>query len=59
MRTEKLSTGDSVTVVSGIYEGVKGTVEDIQLECSVIRLRDAEGEAVYALADTVQKLGEI
>jgi hypothetical protein len=59
MSTEKLRTGDSVTVVSGIYEGVRGTVEDIQLECSVIRLRDAEGESVYALADTVQKLGEI
>ena len=59
MSTGNLSTGDSVTVVSGIYEGVTGTVEDIQLECSVIRLRDAEGEAVYALADTVQKLGEI
>ena len=59
MSTGNLSTGDSVTVVSGIYEGVTGTVEDIQLECSVIRLRDAEGESVYALADTVQKLGEI
>lgn len=59
MRTDKLSTGDSVKVVSGIYEGVQGTVEDIQLECSVIRLRDAEGESVYALADTVRLLGEI
>lgn len=59
MSTEKLRTGDSVRVVSGIYEGVRGTVEDIQVECSVIRIKDLSGESVYALAETVKLLGEI
>ncbi len=58
MSTGNLSTGDAVKVVSGIYKGVQGTVDDIQVECTVVRIKDAEGENVYALADTVEKLGK-
>lgn len=57
MTTIELSKGDAVKVVSGIYKGVEGTVGDIQLECSVVRIKDKEGENVYALAETVTKTG--
>lgn len=57
MTATKLTKGDRVKVTSGIYEGTEGTVDDIQLECSVVRIRDKEGENVYALAETVEKMG--
>lgn len=57
MKPNELTKGDAVKVVSGIYKGVEGTVDDIQLECSVVRIKDKEGENVYALAETVEKTG--
>lgn len=57
MSTEKLKLGDSVKVSSGIYQGVHGTVSDIQDECSVVRIKDTNGENVYALLETVVKEG--
>lgn len=57
MTATELSKGDRVKVVSGIYKGTEGTVDDVQLECSVIRIVDKEGENVYALAETVKKMG--
>lgn len=57
MTATKLTKGDRVKVTSGIYKGTEGTVDDIQLECSVVRIRDKEGENVYALAETVEKMG--
>jgi hypothetical protein len=55
MPTEKVSTGDHVKVVSGIYAGSEGFVEDIQVECTVYRIKDREGENIYAMADSVVK----
>lgn len=57
MKANELSKGDAVKVVSGIYKGAQGTVDDVQEECSVVRIRDSKGENVYALAETVQKTG--
>ena len=57
MKANELTKGDAVKVVSGIYKGAEGTVDDIQVECSVIRIRDDKGENVYALAETVEKMG--
>lgn len=57
MTTDKLTKGDKVKVTSGIYKGTQGTVDDVQLECSVVRIVDKEGENVYALAETVEKMG--
>lgn len=56
-KADKLAKGDAVKVVSGIYKGAEGTVDDIQVECSVIRIQDKEGENIYALAETVEKTG--
>lgn len=53
----ELTKGDRVKVVSGIYKGTEGVVDDVQLECSVVRIMDKEGENVYALAETVKKMG--
>lgn len=50
MTANELKKGDAVKVVSGIYKGVTGTVDDLQAECSVVRIKDTEGENVYALA---------
>lgn len=57
MKANELSKGDAVKVVSGIYKGAEGIVDDIQVECTVVRIKDREGENVYALAETVEKTG--
>jgi transcription antitermination factor NusG len=54
---EKLDIGMKVIVTSGIYKGAEGIVADIQAECSVVRIRDKEGDNVYAVLETVQKVG--
>ena len=58
MPLEKVSTGDHVKVVSGIYTGSEGYVDDIQVECTVYRIIDREGEFIYALADSVVRTPE-
>lgn len=50
-----LAVGDHVRVTSGIYEGAQGTVDDLQPECSVMRIETTEGVA-YSLIDEVQKV---
>lgn len=57
MSTDELKLGDAVKVTSGIYEGVLGTVGDLIVECSVVRIEDTNGDNVYALRDTVVKQG--
>lgn len=50
-----LAVGDQVRVTSGIYAGAEGTVDDIQPECSVMRIETQEGVA-YSTFDAVQKV---
>jgi transcription antitermination factor NusG len=57
MKADNLAKGDKVKVTKGVWKGSEGTVDDIQVECSVIRIKNKEGENVYALAETVEKTG--
>lgn len=50
-----LAVGDQVRVTSGIYAGAEGRVDDIQPECSVMRIDTPEGVA-YSTFDAVQKV---
>jgi hypothetical protein len=50
-----LSEGDPVRVTSGVYEGSEGIIEDLQPECSAIRIHTKAGN-VYALLGCVEKI---
>ena len=54
MTTNTMRVGNKVEVLKGPFAGETGTVEDIQPQCSVIRIKAAEGDTVYALIDTVR-----
>jgi transcription antitermination factor NusG len=47
--------GDPVRVTSGVYKDAEGIVEDLQPECSVMRVRTNSGN-VYALLNAVEKI---
>ena len=55
--TTTYAVGDTVRVTSGIYKDAEGAVEDIQPECSVMRIETNEG-AAYAFWDSVQKVNK-
>ncbi len=50
-----LIEGDPVRVTSGVYEGAEGIIEDLQPECSAIRIHTKAGN-VYAILGTVEKI---
>lgn len=56
MTTQELSTNDTVEVVNGLWKGTRGVIEDIHRESSVVRIRDLQGEAAYALKDDVKRI---
>ena len=44
-------------ITSGTYKGAEGVIEDLQPECSAVRILTKTGHA-YALLDAMQKLGQ-
>jgi hypothetical protein len=55
MKTAKFLRGDAVRVDSGVYAGAEGVIDDIQPECSAVRIHTKSGNA-YAFLDAVSKL---
>lgn len=50
-----LTEGDPVRVTSGVYEGAEGIVEDLQPECSAVRVHTKAG-IVYAYLEAIAKI---
>lgn len=50
-----LKQGTFVRVLAGAYKDTVGVIEDIQPECSAVRIGTREGNA-FAFADAVQVL---
>jgi ribosomal protein L24 len=57
MTTNTMRVGNKVEVMEGPFKGSSGTVEDIQPQCSVIRIRDG-ADSIYALIDTVRPVAD-
>ena len=55
MKEAKFSEGDPVRVTSGVYEGAEGVVEDLQPECSAVRIRTKSGSA-YGFIGMIDKI---
>jgi ribosomal protein L24 len=53
MTTNTMRVGNKVEVADGPFKGSAGTIEDIQPQCSVIRIKSTDGDNIYALIDTV------
>lgn len=56
MKADELSKNDSVEVTRGLWAGLRGFIEDIHPESSVVRIRDWQGEAAYALKADVKRI---
>lgn len=54
MKTSLLE-GDPVRITSGVYEGAEGILEDLQPECSAVRIHTDKGNA-YAYLETISKI---
>lgn len=50
-----LVEGDPVRITSGVYEGAEGIVEDLQPECSAVRIHSKTGN-VYAYLEHTAKI---
>lgn len=57
MTTNTMRVGNKVEVLKGPYAGETGVIEDIQPQCSVIRIRSGQ-DSIYALIDTVQPVAD-
>lgn len=57
MTTNTVRVGTKVEVTDGPFKGATGAVEDIQPQCSVIRIRDG-ADNIYALIDTVRPVAD-
>lgn len=57
MNQTKFAEGDPVRITSGAYAGAEGVVEDLQPECSAVRILTKTGR-VYALLGAMEKLGQ-
>lgn len=55
MSTAQFVDGDAVRVDSGVYAGAEGVIDDIQPECSAVRIHTKSGN-VYAFLDAVSKV---
>jgi transcription antitermination factor NusG len=55
MKTPMFREGDPVRVTSGVYTGAEGIVEDLQPECSAVRVHTKAGN-VYAYLEAVAKI---
>jgi KOW motif len=57
MTTNTMRVGNKVEVLKGPYAGETGVIEDVQPQCSVIRIRSG-ADNIYALIDTVRPLAD-
>ena len=55
MKEVQLAKGDPVRVTSGVYKGAEGVVDDLQPECSAVRIRTKSGPA-YGFIGMIQKI---
>jgi ribosomal protein L24 len=55
MKEKELSVNDAVEVTKGLFKGTRGFIEDIHTESSVVRIRDWEGNAAYAMKEDVKR----
>lgn len=56
MKSTDLSKNDNVEVVQGLWKGTRGFIEDIHEESSVVRIRDWQGDAAYAMKDDIRRI---
>lgn len=56
MTANELSKNASVEVTRGPWKGTRGFIEDITDESSVVRIRDWQGYAAYALKEDVVRI---
>jgi len=50
-----IKQGEFVRITAGPYEGDEGVVEDVQPECSAVRVGTREGNS-YAMLDDLRKI---
>lgn len=55
MNTVKFMQGDPVRITSGIYKDAEGVIEDLQPECSAVRVHTKSGLA-YSFLETMSKI---
>lgn len=53
MKSTDIKAGVFVKVLAGPYKGTEGVIEDVQPECSAVRIGTREGNA-FALLDDLQ-----
>lgn len=58
MKSTDLKAGQFVKVLAGPYKDTEGVVEDVQPECSAVRIGTKEGNA-FAMLDDVQVIPPI
>ena len=58
MKSSDLKVGVFVKVLAGAYKDTKGVVEDVQPECSAVRIGTREGNA-FALLDDLQVIPKL
>lgn len=58
MKSTDLKAGVFVKVLAGPYKGTEGVIEDVQPECSAVRIGTREGNA-FALLDDIQVMPPI
>jgi hypothetical protein len=51
----KLLVGDPVRITSGVYAGAEGIIEDLQPECSAVRVHTKAGK-VYGYLEAIEKI---
>jgi transcription antitermination factor NusG len=55
MRINHLAKGDPVRITSGVYSNAEGIIEDLQTECSAVRVQTKTGN-VYAYVEHISKI---
>ncbi len=55
MKRTQFVEGDPVRIEDGVYAGAEGIIEDLQPECSAVRVHTKTGN-VYAYLEAVRKI---
>jgi transcription elongation factor len=56
MNQRKLAEGMPVRITQGTYAGAEGVIEDLDPECSAVRIRTKAADTAYAYTDAVAVL---
>lgn len=51
----KFAAGDPVRIDAGVYAGAEGVIDDLQPECSTVRVNTSNGN-VYAYLEAISKI---